>query len=223
MRTLATLVIMLGLAGPGFAGEVEIDASRSVFAVVTHKGGLAAGQAHNHLVVADGSKAELSFDPKAPLDAAFALEVAVTDLVVDDSEKQKTWYPRLEELGILDEPFGDVSEKDRAKIRKAMLSDKQLDAKAFPKIKARVTKVAEEPSTVGGVKMPYAVTLEIEVHGKKAEKQVAARFEKADGVLTIEAAGSFQFSDFGIKPYSAALGMVKNQDEFHVFLHLQAE
>ncbi len=53
-------------------------------------------------------------------------------------------------------------------------------------------------------------------------KPVPARYELADGILTIEAIGAFNFTDFGIKPYSAFLGAVKNEDEFHVYVNLSA-
>ncbi len=212
---------LLSLAAPGFSGEVETDASRTVFAVVTHKGGLAAGQAHNHLVVASAERAQLTFDPETPLEATFELEVATTDLVVDDRETQEFWYPRLEKLGILDEPFSDVSDKDRAKIREAMLSKKQLDSGAFPKIRARIVEISENASAAGGIDFPFTVSLALEVHGKNVEKPVAARYELADDTLRIEAFGTFQFTDFDIKPYSAAFGLVKNLDEFHVYLHLE--
>lgn len=212
---------LLCLAAPSFAGEVEIDASRSIFAVITHKGGIAASQAHNHLVAASGYQTRLTFDPERPLAAGFELELATEDLEIDDREAQETWYPRLEALGILDEPFNEVPAKDRAKIHEAMVSGKQLDVATYPTIKARVIAVAEELSTPGGVEMPYSATLALEVHGKTVERRVAARFEKNDGTLTIEAIGAFQFTDFGIKPYSAAFGLVKNLDEFHVYLHLE--
>ena len=203
------------------AAEVEIDRERSIFAVVTHKAGLASGLAHDHLIAAAGYQAHLDFDPTAPLRASFELDLAGDGLEVDRPELQRAWYYRLEALAILDEPFGEVSDKDRAKIREAMLSKRQLDAARFPRLSARLAGIEERASTLGEVSFPYALTLALEVHGKTVERPVAARYELDGDELLVEAAGAFRFTDFGIKPYSAALGMVRNADEFHVFLHLR--
>lgn len=53
--------------------------------------------------------------------------------------------------------------------------------------------------------------------------RAAARHEWVDGVLTVEATGAFLFTDFGIEPYSAFLGLVKVADPFHLYLRLVAE
>lgn len=212
---LAALLIIL----PSAAAEIEIDESASIVAVVTHKAGLGASQAHDHLAAATGYQASLELDPAAPAEASFELEFPTEKLEIDRWDLQQAWYPRLAELGVLDEPFEELSEKNRGKIREAMRSKRQLDAAAFPRIAARVGGIAERPSTAGDTAFPYTVTLELEVHGQTVRKPVAARYEAADGRLVVEAVGVFLFTDFGIKPYSAAFGLVKNRDDFHVFLH----
>lgn len=195
----------------------------SVFAIVTHKAGLFSGQAHDHFVAAGSYAARLAASRAAVDRTVFEIELAAADLVVDSPELQKTWYPRLEALGILDEPFGEVTEKDRGKIREAMLGKKQLDAQRFPRLRARVAGVVEETSTLGEAEMTHRVTLAFEVHGETVERPVAARASwDDDGALHVEAAGVFRFTDFGIEPYSAFLGAVKNADEFHVYVNLKA-
>jgi hypothetical protein len=215
------ILATLGIGFSSAAAEVEIDRQRSVFAVVTHKAGLASGLAHNHLAAAAAYEARLDFDGTAPLAASFELTFAADGLEIDRPDLQRAWYPRLEALGILDQPFGVVSEKDRGKIRAAMLSMRQLDGARFPRLAARLAGIEERASTLGEVSFPYAVTLALEVHGETVVRSVAARYELTGGELLVEAAGTFRFTDFGIRPYSAALGMVKNADEFHVFLHLR--
>jgi len=210
------------MAGTLCAEELTVVDGDSIFAVVTHKAGLFSGRAHNHLVAAGAYAARLEASP-SEAGAVFEIELAAADLVVDAPELQQAWYPRLAALGILDEPFAEVPDKDREKIRESMLGKKQLDAERFPKIRARVTAVAEEPSTLGEVAMPYRVTLAFEVHGVSVERPVAARAEWDDaGALHVEAAGVFHFTDFGIEPFSAFLGAVKNTDEFHVYVSLRA-
>ncbi len=96
-----------------------------------------------------------------------------------------------------------------------------MTAPASPRSPARVVGIEESPATVGGVAFPYAVTLALEVRGKTVERPVAARYEVADGEVTVEAVGTFRFTDFGIKPFSAFFGAVKDLDTFHVFLVLR--
>ncbi len=205
-----------------FAREVEIVTEDSIFAVITHKGGFASGVAHNHLITATGYQADLSFDAEAPRATRFEIELASEQLKVDPWDLEQKWYPRFEELELLDEPFSEVSDKDRSKIRKSMLSKGQLDAAASPRITAKVTAVREQATTLGDVAFPYAADLELEIRGKTVKKPVAARYQLDGETLTIEAVGAFLFTDFGIKPYSALLGAVKNEDEFHVYVSLRA-
>ena len=219
-RSLLILAVVLA-ASPTLAEEAEISVGDSIFAVITHKAGVASGVAHNHMVAAAGYQAKLSFDESAPLDAAFEIELESEKLEVDRWDLAQAWYPRLEELGLLDEPFSEVSEKDRGKIRKAMLGKGQLDAAAFPKISASIKSVQEAATTHGDIDFPYAAQLELTIRGKTISKPVAARYQMADGQLTVEAVGAFAFTDFGIKPYSALLGAIRNQDQFHAYVNLK--
>ncbi|HEX9736005.1 MAG TPA: YceI family protein [Thermoanaerobaculia bacterium] len=223
MRRLLVFALTLSTTGTASAAELSVVERDSIFAIVTHKAGAFSGKAHNHLVAAGSYAARFAASADDPGDTVFELELAAADLVVDAPELQQAWYPRLEALGILDEPFGEVSDKDRGKIRESMLGKGQLDAERFPRIRARVTGVAEEASKLGETEMPFKVSLAFEVHGKAVERPVAARASwDEDGSLRLEAAGVFNFTDFGIEPYSAFLGAVKNQDVFHVYVSLRA-
>lgn len=216
---IAALLAML-LPGPARAGDVAV-APESVFAVVTMKGGAAAGLAHNHFMAATKPEVKLTFDPASPATSTFDITLAVADLKVDPFDLEKAHYPRLEKLGILKEPFAEVPEKDRGKIRDSMIDEGQLNAAKFPKIKARIASVAEKPMKQGDTTYPYTVTLALEVVGKRVEKPVGARYEVKGETLEVEAIGAFKFTDFGIKPYSAFLGAVKVLDDFYVYVNLK--
>ncbi|MEM7349647.1 MAG: YceI family protein [Acidobacteriota bacterium] len=221
MKIIHLLVVLALAFSPSLAaGEVELDPAESVLAVITHKAGIAAKKAHNHLIAAPVSEAKLSFDPAEPMNASFRLDFAAEQLAVDPWDLEQTWYPRLETLGILDEPFTEIADKDRQKIRKSMLSDDQLDAAKFPRISAEVTRLEEGASTHGGVEFPYSAKLRFNVHGQNVEKTVAARYELEGAILKVEALGTFQFTEFGIEPFSAFFGAVKNEDGFHLYLNL---
>ncbi|MEO1370149.1 MAG: YceI family protein [Acidobacteriota bacterium] len=193
-----------------------VDHGASVFAVITHKDGVAARLAHNHLVTAGEVDAELVFDPEAPESAGFRFEAPVEALQVDDPAAQAKWFPRIAELGLLDEEFTEVDAKDRAKIRKSMLSRKQLDVESYPTLSGATAAIKRDSEGL------YVVELELTVKGQAASRPVSARYSVDGDRLRVEAWGRFEFTDFGIKPYSAMLGAVKNANGFHVFLQLEA-
>ena len=215
---ISVLLLVMGSLSAGEAVRIEPDGS--VFAVITRKGGFAAGLAHNHLVAASNHTVDLRFDEASPLETSMEFSVASEDLVVNDPDLRRLWYPRLEELGILDEPFGELSEKNRAKIRKAMLGKKQLAAETHPTIRARIVGVRDSATAAEGSDFPYEIDLAFTVRDVTVTETLPARYENLDGTTKIEAFGTFRFTDFGIKPYSAMLGAVKNLDEFYVFTSL---
>jgi hypothetical protein len=97
-----------------------------------------------------------------------------------------------------------------------------LDATRYPDISAEVVAIAEKKSKVGDTEFTHAVTLRFTAHGKTVEKAIPARIELAEDLLKVEAVGEYKFTDFGVKPYSAMLGAVKNQNEFHLYVNFTA-
>jgi len=205
---------------PALAAELDIVPSESILAIVTHKGGMAAGLAHNHLVAATGYEAALAFDPEAPEEARFEFHARAADLVIDSPELNARWYPRLEELGILAEPFKEMSDKDRNKVRETMRGRKQLDVERFPEIAGSI--VAVERSGEADAEFPYVVRIAFEVHGQRVERDIRGRVEPTENGVILEGVGDFRFTDFGIEPYSAFLGTVKNKDDSQLYVRLVA-
>ncbi len=223
-------MVVPSLAALAFVGEASaraeawrVDEDASLLAVVTHKAGIGARLAHNHLVVARDYTTTLAFDSAAPEASGFEVLVPVGELVVDDPELQGAHYPRLVALGILEEPFSPLKEKNRQKIRAAMLGEKQLDAGRFPTLEAKVVAVAAKESRQGEEAFTHEVTLELRLRDATARAPMAARYTRSGDGLRVEAVGSFRFTELGIEPYSAALGAVRNEDLFHLVLDLRAQ
>jgi polyisoprenoid-binding protein YceI len=222
-RALAAAAAVALAALPSSAGTFRVLADESDLVVVTHRGGFAAKMAHDHVIAASGYEAHLEFAPEAPEAASYRLTVPVDGLVVDDAEVKERLAPRLEELGVQNRPFSHVSDADRAKIRAAMLDPDQLDAEQFPTISAEaVVSGRRETETDGGGPFPYFVRLSLEVRGRTVEREATARYEYQDGKLYVESLASFRFKEFGIRPYSAFLGAVRNRDQFHVYVRIVA-
>ena len=199
-----------------------VFAEESLFAVVTHRGGLAGGLAHNHFVTAKEYLASFAFDAADPGRSTLRFSTLVEDLTVDDPQLQAAWIERIRALGLVEE-FGDLSEGDRAKVRGEMLDDDQLDPDNFPLIAAVLSGVTEGSTTVGEVAFTHSAAVEVTIHGTTVTRDVPVRYEAEGEGLRIEAIGHFNFEEFGIEPYSAFLGTVKVQNEFEIYLNLLAE
>lgn len=219
---LGWLLLSWCVASPSTAWT--IDEERSVFAVLTHKAGVGARLAHDHVIHADGVVASLDFDPAAPEDVRFTFEASVARLVVDDPAMQQGLAPFLEALDLLDDPFETLKEKSRRKIRTSMLGVDQLDADRHETLSARIVSVEVESSTRGGVEFSHRVGLSVTIRGMTVEIPVVARFvlDPATKALTVDAVGDARFTDFGIEPYRAMLGAVRNDDTFQIIVRLHA-
>lgn len=219
------LAVALPLAADTPAGTWRLDSQRSVFAVLTHRAGLAARLAHDHLVVAVGATAALDFDPERPEAARFAARANVLALEIDAPAARAELGPRLVELGALAAPLPPVAPDDRVKVRTAMLARDQLDAGDYPEIAGELVGLA--PRAGGGNSGPLAALdwdarVRLTVRGRTVERTVPARWRVADGELTAEVVGDFRFSEFGITPYSRFLGAVANEDLFQLYVRLVA-
>jgi len=226
----ALLAAALLLPASLSASSWTVDPARSTFAVLTHKDGVAARLAHDHLVVARNPRCVLDFDPAAPETAQLSVVVPVLALEIDADEERAKHQERLTLLGALTEPFEPVDDDDREKIRASMLAPKQLFAERYPEVKAELVSLA--PRGAGGgaasarVALGWNAKVRIEVRGVAIETTVPVRFEVVDGPsgreLHGELLGELRFTEFGIEPYSALLGAVKVADLFHLWVDLVA-
>ena len=199
-----------------------IDTENSIFAVITHKAGIIARLAHNHLIYAQDYEAELTMDGDDLSTANFRIEFPVKNLVVSDVEGHERWNSSILEAGILEKPLDKTSPKNREKIRQNMLSRKQLDAEQFPNIAAALTRLREDKAEEPGHIHTHLATVEITLHGQTITRDFPVKIALEGDTLHIEAVVSCNFSDFGIKPYSALAGAVKNQDYFDFYINLSA-
>jgi hypothetical protein len=214
MKNFISLVLMF-YAAAGLSAPYEVDRAQSIFAVVTHKAGLASALAHNHLVYPSSYQIALEADD---FPTKISLEFQTANLVIDDVEMQQRFYPALKDAKILAEPFSEAQAKDREEMRKAMLAGDQLAAGQFPTIKAETIKIGQDPTDKARLLLTTALT----IRGKTVKRDLVGRLSSANNQLAIEIAGSYKFTDFGIEPFSAFMGAVRNQDTFHVFARIVA-
>lgn len=212
------VAIPLGADAPEPEWEVLVE--ESTLAIVTFRGGVAGRLAHDHLVHAGDFRASLRFDPQSPERSAFSGDLEVRDLVVDELDRMARVQPVLQEFDLLPREFGDVGDQERIDVREHMLAEDQLHSEAWPEISFRSLTVE---SAEDDQEFPWRIEAALTVRGEERATTLRARWKLDDaGALTVQAAGEFHFTDFGIEPYSAFLGTVRNQDRFVLFMELRA-
>ncbi|QTD51999.1 YceI family protein [Sulfidibacter corallicola] len=218
-----TIALLWLFTGYAHAADYRVVTADSVLSIVTHKAGLIESLGHNHFVHATDYQAEIQCQPDDLLQTRIAFTIDVQKLQADESAEAKRWTPILKDLAFAEEDFSEQSESNRKKIRKSMLGKKQLQADKYPSIKAEIIGIEEREKTVGTQTFTHSVEIAITIKDQTVKKPFPATLTIEEGKLIVRIVGEMKFTDFGIKPYSAAFGAVANQDQIHLFVHLVAE
>jgi polyisoprenoid-binding protein YceI len=201
MRRAGIFIVAMSIAATNifavaYAADYEIDADRSELVVRLFKGGVAAAIAHNHAIRAVDYSGGAKVDPNNPETASIWIEVQTASLKADEPEVR-------ERFGL---PKG-ISDKDRRKIQATMLSAKQMDVEKYSTMRFRSTGVEEQSEG------RYQITGDLTMHGVTRSITFPITVEDENGDLHGSAAIDFKQSDFGIKPYSAMFGALRNRDD----------
>jgi polyisoprenoid-binding protein YceI len=185
-----------GLSHRADAAPYVVDPDQSELVVRLFKAGIAAGLAHNHVIRATHVKGQAEVNFENPSVSTIWAEAPAKALQADD--------PALRQKYNLEEQ---MSESDRQKVQKTMLSADQMDVDKYPSIRFESTAI--EKLAEGR----YLITGVMNMHGAKQQISFPAIVTQEEG--KIRGQGSFRFkqSDYGITPYSAFFGSVRNQDE----------
>lgn len=214
-----------GVQGSPVTSEVwdfQVKSEDSFFSIVTQKKGFAAALAHNHLIAARAYQADLKANPQELEKGTFSFSTKASELEVDRADLQKRWFPTIKSLGWLTEPFSELKDSDRETIREHMLDSNQLNGKKFPEITAKVIDIKSSETKLGEKNFSKSATVAVTLLNKTVSRPFATNLTLKGDELTVEAAGQFKFSDFGITPYSALLGAVGNQDQFFMLVNIRA-
>jgi polyisoprenoid-binding protein YceI len=192
-RALAILILLAALAAADEPRRLPLDpdAKENRFEITVRKKGALKAFAHDHRIGAPSWKGQVAWDPREPERSSVELEVDATKLEVLDP-----W----------------LDEKDRAKVRKTMLSDDVLDVEKHPTISFASQKVTVAGKDEGkGV--PLQVTGKLELHGVARQVRVDVLVKDEAGSVVTTGVHRLKQSDFGIEPYSTALGTIAVEDE----------
>lgn len=210
-------VLLVTFAAPRAAAE-----EAALFAVVTHRDGLLSSLVHEHMAVARSPKIESRYDTPLFKDLPtwrFSAVIDARELLVDDPSLNKSWAERLRALRVIDdsEAFASVTAEQSAQIRETALGEDQLFVTKYPEIRAELNGIEATRFTVDGHDLPYRAKLVLTIRKRAVEKPIGVRIDRdqQNSIARITAIGRFRFSDFGIEPYSMAMGTIRVADEFH--------
>jgi polyisoprenoid-binding protein YceI len=181
-----------------------VDGKRSLLVIQVFKEGAAATLAHDHTVHAIEVAGQVVADPAAPESASVTITVQTKTLVNDDPQVRR-------QFGL--DPI--VPEKDKKSVEESMKGDTQLDVEKYPTISFTSTSVEKS-----GDKLTLVGDFTLHGATKRIKMPIAVKI--VDNTLTGDGKIRFLQSDYGIKPYSAFLGAVKNKDELVLNVHLVA-
>jgi polyisoprenoid-binding protein YceI len=195
LRVFAFL-LLASAALPGEARRYRIDPDPdSRFALEVEKTGLMSGK--KHLLVFERYSGQLQYDSVNPEQSRVELTIEAGSLVVKDD-----W----------------VTEKERAKIADEALN-KQLAAKQHPEMKFRSGSIR---AAGGDGRYEVQGELTIREMARPVVVHVSLR-EGPGGSLLFDGEATVKMKDYGLKPPSAALGLIGTRNEMTVRFELRYE
>jgi polyisoprenoid-binding protein YceI len=193
---------------PGEAGATlyQIDPQASVLHIFVYRAGTFARLGHNHVMTSKSVHGRVWMRSHFQA-SGFELAFPVADLVVDDPDARRaagTDFPP------------DVPDADKEGTRKNMLRTEVLDAETYPNV---TVKSATVEGSLQAAKVTARITIKNTSHDVVVPTNIVMNGDR------LSASGEFDIlqTDFGMKPFSVALGALEVQDRLHVRFNLVAE
>jgi polyisoprenoid-binding protein YceI len=203
LNQLSLVLALLLSSSRGSAAEpriYQVDEDASSMVVHVGKAGLFSFAGHNHDIKVTG------FQGRVVADAA-ALEKSSVELVFASSGLR---------VVASKEPAGDAP-----KVQEAMEGAKCLDVSRYPEIQFHSTKVAGKPGNQSGYDL--TITGELELHGVKRSLSFPAKVQIENGHLTASGELPIKQKDYGIDPFSAAVGSVRVRNQLTIEFSIVAK
>lgn len=175
--------------------DLQSDSGRLYVLVRYKRGTLGSGLAHDHVVVASGWSGEVTWDADNLAACRVSIDVPVSGLVVDPGSARS--WEGLE---------GSTPDDDKETIRSNFRGDRQLDMENHPQIRFRST--ACSPADGDRVNVSGDLT----IHGMSHRVTVPMNIRLNDGRFGATGRFDANHGDFGMRPFSAAFGAVKNDE-----------
>ena len=177
----------------------QVDPRSSQLAILVYRGGKFSRLGHNHVMTSQDVSGRVWVHPEFAR-SGFELSFPVAQLAVDDADARRAAggdFPP------------DIPQSDKDGTRKNMLKPEVLDGERYPEVKLRSAKI-------GGTLEAPQVTAHITIKDASRDVEVPVKFAVEGAKL--RASGEFDIlqTEFGIKPFSVALGALEVQDRLHI-------
>lgn len=187
------------------AAIYQVQSQECDVQILVYRGGALARLGHNHVMTAQGVGGRVWLHPQFER-SGFELSVPVKELVVDDPASRRAAGSAFP---------ADIPQADKDATRRNMLRAQVLDAEAYPEITLTAARVA-------GTTEASELTVRITIKGVSEEVQVPATLDIEGGRLIAQGEFDVLQSQFGIEPFSVALGALQVQDRVHIRFRIVA-
>ena len=190
---------------PG-ATNYRIDPQASTLHILVYRGGKFAKLGHNHVVSSKSLTGRVWMHGELA-QSGFEIAFPVADLIVDDPETRRA-------AGSEFPP--EIPDADKQGTRKNMLRAEVLDAENYPRVELKSVKVE-------GALPDLQVTAHITI--KQASRDVVVPVKVTVEGDRLIASGEFpiQQTEFGMKPFSVAMGALEVKDRLDVRFNVVGE
>jgi len=189
----------------GAAHYRVVDKETRVYARV-FRGGAMAKLGHNHVVAFPGVRGDM-YLAAAPRDSVFDLVVGVADAVVDPPDLRRSQERSFQT---------EISNQDRSRTRRNMLSAQVLDAARHPYV------VISSAAIEGPFEEPR-VTVDLTIRGTTRRFTLPVSVRRGKGMLTAKGRLGIVQSDFGIEPYEVLGGALRVKDRVELVFEVTAQ
>ncbi len=198
-----TIALMMAMPISAHSETFRIS-GESIADLKVFKAGVASTFAHDHVIRAGRLMGAFDYIPGNPPHLAGTARLSVQDLIVDLPEARKAHG--LTHM---------LSPSDRKTVRENMLNAEQLDVSNYPLMEFRAKKLVQTPD-----KSSLSISGSLTIKGQTRALSFPVSVRRDGQTLVIEGRVKFKQSDFGITPYSAMLGAVRNQDGVELVIKL---
>lgn len=194
-------------APPAAPVNYKVSAGKGLTYIIVNKDPdtLAAGLSHDHAIKSTGHSG--SFTWNADDLAACRLEVTVPVAKLDPD------LPAVRKAAGLE---GEISDGQRADIKKNMLDASQLNGSAHPNITFK-------SKGCSGGEGSFEVSGDLSIRGKSKAVVLKGKLSADGSSFRITGRLPLKATEFGFEPYSAMFGQLKNKNEMTLVVDLQGD
>jgi polyisoprenoid-binding protein YceI len=189
---------------PG-ATTYRIDPQASMLHILVYRGGKFSKLGHNHVVSSKSLTGRVWMHPQLA-QSGFEIAFPVADLIVDDPDARRAAGSEVPP---------EIPDADKQGTRKNMLRAEVLDAENYPRVELKSAKIE---GTLPNAQVTARITI------KQATRDIVVPVNVTVTVNRLTASGEFaiQQTEFGMKPFSVAMGALEVKDRLDVRFNIVA-